>query len=232
MTKTGAVLLTAALVLAIMALAVVAAACGGDSDGGLSVLNGASPSASPSAGSTTPSASPTPTESATPTETPTDDSGDTGDTGTAEGDVTADEFATYLDEVRPWYDEITAVEARMINVIALVEENQISPGQGATRLERLGWKLDPPVTELAAMSVPPALDEAHTAWLDGISFEARAFARLVELMGSGTYQRGSVDPEYDQLFQQASDKWDEWRQAVQSYESSTGVEAPWMWYGE
>jgi len=169
--------------------------------------------------------------SVTPTETPDDLGGDDSGGGPI-GEITAEEFAAYLEQVRPWYEEITAVEARMINVIALVEENQISPGQGATRLERLGWKLDPPVTELAAMEVPIALDDAHIAWLDGISFEAQAFARLVELMGSGTYQRGSVDPEYEQLFQQASDKWDEWRQTIQSYEASTGVEAPWMWYGE
>ena len=203
MTRAGAVLLTAVLVLALTALAVVTAACGGDSDGGLSVLDGASQSASPSASATTPLASPTPTMSATATETPDDDLGGDDSGGGPTGEVTAEEFAAYLEQVRPSYEEITGVEARMINVIAMVEENQISPGQGATRLERLGWKLDPPVTELAAMEVPIALDDAHIAWLDGISFEAQAFARLVELMGSGTYQRGSVDPEYDQLFQQA-----------------------------
>lgn len=230
MTKAATVLLVVVLAVVLMALAVGVAACGGDSDGGLSVLNGDSPSPTPSATPTTPSASPTPTETIMPTETPTDTTGD-GDDGPV-GEITADEFSTYLETVRPWYDEIIAVEARMINVIALVEENQISPGQGATRLERLGWKLDPPVTELAAMEVPIALDDAHIAWLDGISAEAQAFARLVELMGSGTYQRGAVDPEYDDLMQQASDKWDEWRQTVQSYEASTGVEAPWMWYGE
>ena len=210
MTKAAAVLLAGVL----MSLVATVAACGGDSSGGLTALGGAS--ASPSAMATTSPSSP-----------PTAAGG-----GGSSGGLTADEFSAYVEEVKPWYDQIIAVEAAMIDVIARVEENTISPGQGARRIERLGWKLDPPVVELASMTPPAALESAHTAWLDGISFEAQAFARINELMANGTYQRGAVDLQYEALFQKASDSWDVWRIAVQKYEKELGVEAPWVWAGE
>lgn len=217
---------TLALIMTLTVLATIAGACGGSS-GDLSVLDGSSPPVAEStAASASPTISATPTETVTPT--PTDDAG----SDTTAGAVSADEFAAYVEGVKPWYDEITSVEAAIINAIAEVEEMQISPGQGGRRIERLGWKLDPPVVELASMDVPPALEAAHTAWLDGISFEAQAFALLYEQMKSGTYQRGSSDPEYEQLFEQASAKWDEWRLAVQQYEQETGVDVPWLWAGE
>jgi hypothetical protein len=226
MTNAVAVLLAGAL----LSLVATAAACGGDSSGGLTVLGGAAasttPSVSPSA-TTAASASPSATTPTSPSSSPTDAGGD----GSA-GDLSADEFSAYLDGVKPWYQKIVAVEADIIDVIAQVEENTLSPGRGGRRIERLGWKLDPPVVELASMDVPAALDDAHTAWLDGISFEARAFARISELMANGRYQRGVADPQYDALFSKASDKWAVWSDAVKGYESELGVEAPWTWPDE
>jgi len=226
MTKAVAVLLAGVL----LSLVATAAACGGDSSGGLTVLGGATasmtPSVSPSATATA-SASPSAMATTSPSSSPTDTGG-----GDSAGGVSADEFSAYVEEVQPWYEQIIATEAAMIDVIARVEENSISPGQGGRRIERLGWKLDPPVVELASMTVPDALHDAHTAWLDGISFEARAFARISELMANGRYQRGVVDPQYDALFSKASDKWAVWSDAVQGYESELGVEAPWVWPDE
>lgn len=229
MTKAVAVVLAGVLV----SLVATAAACGGDSSGGLTVLGGATASPSPSV---SPSASMSATASATPSATtttsPSPPSSPTDAGGGSTGDLSADEFSAYLDGVQPWYEQIIADEAAIIDVIARVEENTISPGQGGRRIERLGWKLDPPVEELASMDVPAALEEAHTAWLDGISFEARAFARLSELMAKGTYQRGVVDPTYDALFRKANDKWTAWSDVVKGYETQLGVEAPWTWPDE
>jgi len=223
MTKVVAVLLAGVL----LSLVATAAACGGDSSGGLAVLGGATastaPSPSPSA-TTTAGASPSAMATTSPSSSPTDAAG-----GDSAGDLSADEFSAYAEEVQPWYDQIIGVEAAVIDVIARVEENVISPGQGGRRIERLGWKLDPPVVELASMAPPDALDDAHIAWLDGISFEARAFARVSELMANGTYQRGAADPQYDALFRKASDKWAVWSDAIKGYESELGVEAPWVW---
>jgi hypothetical protein len=210
------------------------AACGDDSSGGLSVLEGATPmptSTSSPSPSVMPSASTASPVMTSPTTSPSATATDGGGNATA-GDLSSDEFAAYVDDVAPHYDEITTVEAAMVDVIAKVEEDQISPGQGGRRLERLGWKLDPPVTELAAMYVPAALEDAHTAWLDGISFEAQGFARLSELMASGTYQRGAVDPKYDALMTKASDKWTEWQNVVEPYEAELGIQVPWTWPNE
>jgi hypothetical protein len=228
MTRGLAVLLAGVLV----SLVAVAAACGGDSSGGLTALNGATaaptPSASPSASV---SASASPVESATTSPSASSSPTSAGGAGTT-GDMSSDEFSAYLNDVKPWYDQIIATEADIIDVIALVEENSISPGQGGRRIERLGWKLDPPVEELAYLTPPAALDSAHHAWLDGISYEAQAFARISELMAKGTYQRGVVDSQYDALFRKASAKWTEWSDAVKGYETEFGVDAPWVWPDE
>ena len=82
------------------------------------------------------------------------------------------------------------------------------------------------------MTVSAALEEAHTAWLDGIRFEAQAFARLVELMRDGTYQRGAVDAQYKSLMHKSSVKWSDWQEVVQSYADDLGVRVPWKWPNE
>jgi hypothetical protein len=230
MTRTSAFVAAVAFALAALALA----ACGGSTDD-LSLLTGTS--SSPTVGaSASATASPSPTVTATVTVTPSPSPSPSGSAtdagGGSPGGVTADELSAYLDDVRPSYDEIIAAEADMVDVIVAVEENRISLGQGARRLDRLGLRLDPPVTQLAVTTVPSALAEAHRAWLDSISFEARAFARLAELMADGTYQRGAVDSEYQSQMNDASAKWQMWERAVTSQSERLGVPVPWSWPGE
>jgi hypothetical protein len=214
-----------AAAIVVLAVAVGLAACSGDStSGGIDTGGGATatPVTSSPSPSVSPSVSDSPSASSSPSESP-------SSAATTSGDLTADEFTEYADAVQPWYDEIVAIEGDISSVLIAVDSNEISQGQAARRLERLGYKYDPPVVELASINEPAALSEAHRAWLDGITFEALAVARNVELLRAGRYQRGATDPQVETNYQKASDKWTEWRETLQAYEQELGLQVPWGW---
>jgi hypothetical protein len=220
----------AVVILGAVLLAALASACGGGSSDDLSILSGGSASPTPSASlslTTTPSASPSASPTVTVTTTPTSTPSTTPTGGT--GGMTADEFSTYLDDVQPSYEQIAAAETAILNAIQKVDSGQISYGQGARRIDTLGMRLDPPVTQLAVTTVPAALEKAHAAWLDGIYYDAQAYVRIGELMADGTYQRTTVDPQVEALFKKADANIGLWRGDVASFETELGVSAPWTW---
>ena len=187
-----------AAAIVVLAVAVGLAACSGDStSGGIDTGGGAT--ATPAilqpvaerqavvADSASPSASSSPSESPS-------------SAVTTSGDLTADEFTEYADAVQPWYDEIVAIEGDISSVLIAVDSNEISQGQAARRLERLGYKYDPRSSSWPRSTSLQASSEAHRAWLDGITFEALAVRAQRRVAESGPLPAGRHrSPGRDQL---------------------------------
>jgi hypothetical protein len=221
------------VILTIGAIAVIGAvaACGGDGGDGLTVLGG-SPTASsavspaPSSTSASPAASPGGTPSATPSPVLSGSGGDPF----AGGELTADQLAAYLAEVKPVYKEAMRVEdiaGDMLVEVSAVPDDSWDTAAARTNgyAEQIGMQHDLWV----AVTPPAGLEQAHDAAAQSFATEAEMLALLATQLTSRTWNVVKGTKDVNRLAAKTFKLRDSYEADLKAMAADLGVRVPWKW---
>jgi hypothetical protein len=217
----GALSIIAVLLLAPGAVA----ACGGDGDGGLGVLDdgtassGASPVASTSA---------TPDESAEPTPVMSGEGEDPfGGDDTA---ATPEEVAAYLTEVQPIFKEATRIEK--IAGAMLVEVSQVADDSwdvAADRTEEYATQIEMQESQWLDVTPPNGLQEVHQIQAGALATEVEMLDLLASQLRARTWNVVKGTKDVNRLSEAARQQREEYRAELEAVTTELGVPVPWKW---